>query len=73
MIIVELISLPESLITPISSDENNRFLAPRPIDCSLKSLLLSSWWPKEVTSPETGIADMMQKTQRIYSHIGSPL
>jgi dTDP-4-dehydrorhamnose reductase len=64
MIVGRVLSLPEDHIVPIASDENGRFLEPRPRDCSLQSLRLSDWWRGRMTATDVGIAVMMQKVQR---------
>lgn len=60
LILAKLLSLPADRIVPTSSDEKCRFLEPRPIDCSLKSLHLSALWRGCTTAPDIGIAAMMQ-------------
>ena len=73
IMIVKLLSLPEERLVPVTSDENSFFIEPRPKDCSLKSLRLSDWWCGRTTAPETGMASMIQKMQRINSHLQTEL
>jgi dTDP-4-dehydrorhamnose reductase len=67
MISEKFLSLTEGRIAAVTSDERNRFLEPRPGDCSLKSIRLINWWTKKTTLPETGIAAMMQSAKNVFS------
>ena len=58
-VIARLLSSPEDLVVPISSD-NGGFLEPRPKDCSLRSVRLSAWWRASMVSPVVGLSAMFR-------------
>lgn len=67
LIMAIFLCLPEDCL--VASDDNSRFLEPRPKDCSLKSLRLSNLWHGRMTAPDIGIADMVQKINRTDTQI----